>query len=485
MPTSHHLAAALCAVAAAACFRADVAPCTATCAASSDCPAGLACTAAGLCAESAATVCGGGPDAGPDAVTGTLDVTVRDVNGLPAIGVRVLAARPDGTPVDDTTTGGDGTATVSAPGVVDVTVVHTDGLGSDLTTIVAAAPGDHLVFGPDPHAPPTTMQTVIWPTDSGSFRYLLASSCDMTPQSVDNIPGQPTQTASIVLDPTCAGDHDVLIVDFDQFATFRHYLFAAGNAGPDITLTGSWQPYADATANLQQLPTGVTVPGGFTIVASTVLRAGDLARGASLLTGVTGGGGGANALVPLPPVGSGREMLVTAFHDDDTHRVESIVERIPVAGEYNLSVEPAMVPWVTSPAVIDATARTIRWTQLDAGPSAGPGDMVALDIEYMRGSTYFAWRIAAPIAAVTATGGPGEYQLAVPDLPGSEPFELLPTDTVSVKWMRIYGFTGGDYAAVRGRAGAGLAFFADPYAATDTFFVDPAITRIARSHYAM
>lgn len=484
MPTSHHLAAAVCAVAAAACFRADVAPCTATCASTSDCPAGLACTAVGLCAESAATICGGGPDGGPDAVGGTLDVTVRDVNGLPAIGIRVLAARPDGTPVGDTTTGGDGTATVPAPGVVDVTVVHTDGLGSDLTTILAAAPGDHLVFGPDPHGPPTTMQTVIWPTDSGSFRYILSSSCDMTPKVVDNVPGQPTQTTAIVVDPTCAGDHDVLITDYDQFATFYHYLFAAGNAGPDVTLTGTWQPFADATANLAQLPAGVSL-GGFVITAATVLRAGELARGASLVTGVTGGGGGASAIVSLPPVGSGREMIVTAFHDDDIRRVESIIERIPVAGEYNLAVESAMVPWVTSDAVVDATARTIRWTQLDAGPSAGPGDMVALQIEYMRGSTYFAWRIVAPVTAVTPTGGPGEYQLALPDLPGSGPFELLPTDTVSYKWLRIYGFTGGDYAAVRARAGAGLALFADPYAETDTFFVDPAITRIARSNYAM
>lgn len=486
MRTSHHLVAALCAVTAAACFRADVAPCTATCASSSDCPAGLACTASGLCAESAATVCGGGPDGSdsPDAVTGTLDVTVRDINGLPAIGVRVLAARPDGTPVGDTTTGGDGTASVPAPGTVDVTVVHTDGLGSDLTTILAAEPGDHLEFGPAPHSPPATTQTVVWPTDSGAFRYYLSSSCDMDPSNVAAVGGQPTQTTDIVLDPTCAGDHDLLITDTDQVATFRHYLFAAGNAGPDITLTGTWQPYADAIANLQQLPADVAL-GGFTVIASTVLRAGELAHGTQILTGVTGGGGGANAAVPLPPVGSGREMMVTAIHDGDAHRIESIVERIPVAGEYNLSVEPAMVPWVTSPGVVDATARTIRWTQLDAGPTAGAGDMVALKIDYMRGSTYFQWRIVAPIAAATTTGAPGEYQLALPDLPGSEPFELLSTDSVSYKWLRIYGFTGADYAAVRARAGAGLAVFADPYAETDTFFVDPAITRLARSNYAM
>jgi hypothetical protein len=68
--------------------------------------------------------------------------------------------------------------------------------------------------------------------------------------------------------------------------------------------------------------------------------------------------------------------------------------------------------------------------------------MISVDLAYTRGGGSFTWRIIAPPSAAQPTGVAGEFQLAIPDLPGDEAFEPRSTDTVgAAQHVRNYAFT--------------------------------------------
>jgi hypothetical protein len=479
------LCALLLAITTTACFHADVANCAASCASPADCPAGLVCTAAGRCAETASTACPGGPDAAPDGMPGSIRITVRDDRGLPATGVRVLAATADGTPVADTSTSTDGVAMVLAPGAVDITVVRTPSTGARLSTILGAVPGDDLWFGPERNEPVSIVHDITWPTNSDAVQYQVLASCTTPGVQMNAEPGSATETAPITLDPTCAADHDVLVLTLGTIPIDNAFLIATNQPDDDVVVTGTWMSYTTGTVNLQQLPAGIAAENIF-VAAVNVFRERDPARGAYAIGAAVGGGGGATVNLALPPIGAAREMATVVYDPADLMRYQQVVERVAPVGEYNLSIEPALVPWLVTPPVFDTTNRRVRWSQTAAGPSARDGDMIAAELKYARGATTYTWRIFAPVSAATPTSTPGEVELALPDLPGSDPFELRPTDAANRAWLRVYGFQNGyGYAAARRRADASIAGYSDVLRSTDTYFADPEVTRVVASQYGL
>jgi hypothetical protein len=478
----------LVAFAPAACFKADVANCAASCASSADCPGGLVCTAAGLCAESASTTCSGSPDAAldaaPDGAPGMIRITVRDDRGLPATGVRVLAATADGTPVVDTTTSTNGVAMVLAPGPVDLTIVRTPSLGARLSTILGAVPGDDLLFGPERNEPPSVVHQITWPSNDDGPLYQVYSSCATPGVQLTNELGNTTETAPITVDPTCADDHDVLVA-LVTGTTDDAYLIALNQPDDDVVITSAWVFMTVNRTNLQQLPADVPA-GNISVTSGNVFRDGEPARGWFTLGTAVGGGGGGTVDLRMPPIGAAREMATIVQRPADPMCTQQIVERIAPQGEYNVSVEPSMLPWLLSAPVFDTTNRRVRWTQGTAGPTSTAGDMIAAELAYNRGATTYTWRVFAPVSAATPTANPGEVELRLPDLPGSEPFELRSTDTANRAWLRVYGFQDGfGYDGARVRADAAIAGYSDFLRSTDTYFADPGVTRVVTSQYGL
>jgi hypothetical protein len=215
-----------------------------------------------------------------------------------------------------------------------------------------------------------------------------------------------------------------------------------------------------------------------------VFRDGEPARGWFTLATAVGGGGGGTVDLRMPPIGAAREMATILQLPADPMSSQQIVERIAPEGEYNVSVEPSMVPWLLTPPVFETTNHRVFWTQGTAGPTSRAGDMIAAELKYNRGATTYTWRIFGPISAATPTANPGEVELVLPDLPGSEPFELRTTDAANHVWLRVYGFGDGfGYDAARARADAAIAGYSDFLRSTDSYFADPEVTRVTASQY--
>lgn len=431
----------------AGCYQRDLADCAVSCATAADCPSGLACTASGHCAGTAATACGGGDDTdaptdGPPQ-TGIIHVIALDDRGLPSIGLRVIAtASFDGAALADTTTVADGTADLVITGEADVTVVVTTSLGSKLTTIRNVEPGTTVTFGRRRNEPPSVTRMITWSTDASAVSYVIFTSCGDTFKQVAAQGGATSQSTTIQLDPTCANDFDIMVTYTDG-ALQTAQQFQAANSG-DVVLSGAFTFFTQMNANFAQRPPDVA-NGNLQFTGRSIFRSSDPAVGPSSIGVVAGGSGGATSILQLPISGSvGRELYTLLNHDPDPgERIQRIAERVPPQGQYNLNIEPLLLPWITSNATVDLDARTVTWTQTSAGPLARTsGDLIAAEINYTRGPLDFSWRIIAPPSAAQPTSNADEFRLAILDLPGTEVFEPRPTDTVDpIQHLRLYGFT--------------------------------------------
>lgn len=462
------------------CYKRDLADCVASCATASDCPSGLACTASGLCATTADVSCGDvvGPDASPDSPPPavTVHVLVLDDRGLPAIGVRVIASGfADGVAFDDKTTIADGTAELEVTGDADITAVTTNGVGSQLTTLRAIAPGTSVTFGRRRSEPATVSRTITWSTHPSAVgSYFIHTSCTEDGKSVAVQSGVTTQSTTMQLDPTCASDYDVTVVVSDGALSFSQS--RANNTG-DATLAGLYQLFTQTDANFSQLPADVAL-ANMQFTGNAILRTTDPARGAGFLAPLAGGGGGATATITLPANGIvGRELSLSMGRmGDEFEQRQTIMERIPAAGQYNLAIEPQMLPWISNNPGVDVPTRTISWIQIPAGATARTsGDLYAVELNYERGSANFRWRIIMPPSVVESFETNG-FQITFPDLPGNEAFEPQAGDQFGFdQHVRIYGFTAATpvgYANVAPTADLAMSF-AQPvlFRATDNFLI--------------
>lgn len=437
----------------AGCYQRDLANCAVSCATSADCPSGLACTGTGRCAESATTACGADTDGGPDGppVTGAIHVVALDDRGLPAGGVRVIAVSAvDGSPVADTTTLSDGTIELAdVTGAADVTVVVTNGVGSRLTTIRSVSPETTVTFGRRRNEPASVDRTITFNTSPDAANYFIHTSCSPIPHQVIAQNGVATQSTTLALDPRCADDFDVMVVFGTQ--AFQSFFQFIGNATGNVVFDGTYTLYTQTDANFSALPADVSV-NSINLTGNAIFRAPDLAFGPSSFGVLAGGSSGATSLMTFPGTGVvGRELTLTVRNAlDEFEQFQQVMERIPAQGQYNLAIEPNLLPWITSDPVVDLGAKTVAWTQLASGATArATGDLVLAEINYTRGSLDFRWRILMPPSAVVATGNANEVRIALPELPGDEPFEPAASDTLEgLQHLRIYGFTSTSGGAV-------------------------------------
>lgn len=463
----------------AGCYQRDLGDCAVACATSSDCPSGLACTAAGRCSTNATCDDIPGDDAGPDPdgppVTGTIHVLALDDQGFPVANVRVIAmSSVDGSPIADTTTTSDGTVDLpEVTGSADVTVVVSNGSGSKLTTIRSVAPESSVTFGRRRSEPPSVNRTITWPTNASAGNYFIYTSCSATPKQVTAANGNATQSTSVALDPTCADNFDVMVAftdgAFQQFAVFT--LAATGN----VTLTGGYVLFPQAAANFAELPADLASVNNTNFAGAAVFRDAVPASGPTNFGILAGGPDSATSVMSLPVMGAAKRELYVTLHqvDDEFERIQQVAERVPTQGAYNLQVEPNMLPWIASEPVVDLATRSMTWTQLSPGADArAAGDLVVTEINYARGSLDFRWRIIAPPSAVTPTGTANEFQISLLDLPGDEVFEPRATDALEgLQHLRIYGFTSTAGAAVSYAQVSATADLAISTAPIDTFKV--------------
>jgi hypothetical protein len=460
----------------AGCYQRDVANCAVSCATSNDCPSGLACTAVGRCAASATDSCGGDTDAPADdgpIVPGIVQVLVLDDRGLPATGVRVIAsAFADGAAFDEATTLADGTATLEVSGEADITAVVTNGVGSQLTTIRAIAPGASVTFGRRRNEPATVTRTISWTTDPSATTYFINTSCGIDKSVTAQAGG--TNSTTIQLPAFCANDFDVMVVFGNAaFQTFSQ--FAGNNAG-NVLLDDGFTSFALTEANFSQLPSSSEV-SNINFTGTSIFRTSDPAFGPGSLGPVAGGGGGGTANLQFPSNGSvGRELVLTLGRNgDEFEQLQQVVERIPAQGAYNLAVEPQLLPWISSNPTVDLAARLVTWIEIPGGATARTnGDLIAVELNYERGSADFRWRIIMPPTLKQSFGRVGGFQLALPDLPGDEVFEPQAGDTLGFnQHLRIYGFSAAQpisYADVAPTADLALSFAPrELFRATDTF----------------
>lgn len=464
----------------AGCYQRDLGTCAVTCATSSDCPDGLSCSASGRCGDSCgADTDGGGTDADPDGppVTGTIHVVALDQRGLPAVGVRVIAmSSVDGSALADTTTLADGTIDLpDITGAADITVVVTNGSGSTLTTVRSVSPETTVTFGRRRNEAPSVNRTVTFNTSPDAANYFIHTSCNPTPKQVIAQSGVATQATTIQLDPTCANDFDIMIVFGTQ--AFQSFFQFAGHATGNVTFTGTYELYTQSDANFAELPADLASVNNTSFTGAAIFRTAEPATGPTTFGILAGGPDSATSLVTLPLTGSaGRELYLTmAQEGDEFERYQQIAERVPAQGNYNLAVEPNLLPWIASDPVVDLAAREITWTQISPGPDARTaGDLVATEINYTRGSLDFRWRIIAPPSAVTLAGA--DARIALLDLPGDEVFEPRATDALEgLQHLKIYGFTSTagmpmSYAQVSPTADLAISTAAfDTFKVTDSF----------------
>ncbi|HTM19074.1 MAG TPA: carboxypeptidase-like regulatory domain-containing protein [Kofleriaceae bacterium] len=425
-----------------------------------------------------------------------MSVTVYDDRGLPAVGVQVLLS-DDGGLVAELVTDDDGQASAPATGPVDVTVVR-EGLQTRLTTMRDAEPGDALRFGVRRGDVPSVAQQVTWTTDVSAVQYYLYSSCRMQELTLANpvivdAAATATQTTTLMFDPACIDDHDILLVYYGQLGVIPSYRLISHIAGGgQVMFDEPWTPFGAATtATFTQLPAGVT-PGGAgsssLMVQSVFPHAGSVTHGLSATNyGLTATADGASAY-DLFPLFDQRDATLSIAHDADARRWQKISQRLPAAATLDLAVAPASLPWLTTLPAADFDAHAIIWKQADADAGQDTADLLVIHFVWAGASR--SWRIIAPPGRAVANGAGDERRFALPAIPTLTDLLPGPGDTAAQVWLRLYGFGGTTgYRDVRPFADLAISDINEPwdsyqnYPLYDTWLLEPEVTRVTSSQY--
>lgn len=401
------------------CYAPAIEACRLACS-DSRCPAGLTCNAQGLCATSASEVCSAPPTDGSE--LGDVIVEVRDAEGQPFGNARVLFVDRQGVTVDDVLTGSEGTAMARMESGGNATVIRTifgPGEGAEVwvTTFVDLPPAAHVISAHTVDRERTRPVELHWTPHDDAQQYDVYTSCVGLSSAM-------TTRVTLAVPTTCPR-FDVVVIGRDSTGAPIGTLALGDQTGPAVELANAW---VDPTTR-----------GGMLDDAPTNAAATQLSIGGSLTAGVPH----VPSLVSLFPSSTGdlgtlplpRDMqLVSAValaRVPDTDSPAQVVIDHPEASEtrFVISLDGKVLPWVTPPATSLAT-NTLRWSVAPpANVTPAEPAFVVATMSYRRKESNIHWRLVAPAHWITDLSGDAR-ELVFPDVPGTQPFEPPPGDTV-------------------------------------------------------
>jgi hypothetical protein len=311
-------------------------------------------------------------------------------------GIDIIAIDPDGTVNTAVTVGG--TATLVIEAGASVTAVYRNDRGAVLFSFLAAAPGDHLVFGEQFAAdgPVTGTMTASFPSVASSYQVHHACGAARA--------DQPATTVRIDrLDACARNPQDLLYLGLDAAGGLTVWGF-----GNDVPFTNggstslpNWQGPGAFTIMFTGVPAGVSVAAQIQSVVNGVPGyfafdpEGAVNNGAYSLTR------------PWPPAG---DAVVGAARFDAPQGSQFRTEALPVSTTSWSVNNPVALPWLTTVA-FDPGARRVTWSQ----QGSQPYDAVLAMTQYTRREPAgeFRWFVIAP------AGGDGSSSIELPELPAA------------------------------------------------------------------
>lgn len=408
-----------------ACFSPTTAPCDYACGTGGSCPTGLVCNAENRCALAANDVCATAP---PDAPSDVVVIEARDDLGAPTAGVSVIVLSRDGDLITEQVTGADGTISVAVDPGASATVVRPSAdpdAPTEVTSFVDLANGMHVI---SQVAPPTTTRPVRveWGPRGDASPVSVYANC-LQQRSID-----PDGTgADLLVSATCGPVDIALFAELPNGAAgqLASAVSASSVSFPDV----GWATLSSVSVTMARLPTEITraqvtlapwtAPernGLFGMSVRTVVANTNYLMHAYPMFGIAG------SVIMTPSVMAPGETGVLRYAD-----------RLPPGGgTYMPDLDGVLLPYVYGLGV-DTATRSLAWKQLaPSGFTMATRHGTQAMFEVVRGGMLLGrWRV---IAAPRETGSPPAGSIAIPDLPGTQPFELQPGDAVSRAQLQLF-----------------------------------------------
>ncbi len=439
-----------------ACFSPATAPCDYACGTGGSCPTGLTCNAENRCTLAADDVCATSP---PDAPSGLLVIEARDDLGAPAAGVNVVVLSRSGELVTEQVTGADGTVSVAVAPGASATLVRPSS-PTEVTSFIDLANGMHVV---SQVAPPTTTRTVRveWSPRGDDSPVSVYANC-LQQRTID----PDGAGADLHVSATCGAIDIALYADTANGAVGQ---IASGVSAPSVSFPDTgWEALSAVSVTVARLPTEIaraqvtlapwTAParnGLFGMSVRTVVANTNYLMHAYATAGLAG------SVIMTPSMVATGETGVLRYAD-----------RLPPGDAvYMPDLEGRLLPFVYALGV-SAPMRAIEWKQVaPSGFTMATHHGTQAMFEVVRGGVVLGrWRV---IAAPRETGSHSTGSIAIPDLPGTQPFELQPGDAVSRAQIQLFATAPDAMQAVFEQFEVRLA--------NDNVFAVPALGFITRS----
>lgn len=377
----------------------------------------------------------GAVDAGVDAPSGLVGITVLDFTSVPAPGMTVVFQNADGTVAAMTTTDAQGyaSATMLAGGSVTAERPQRAGLsGRWFFSFTGVKPGDELLVGAAPSPTPTIFQTTfLLPTYPNTYDYQIVTDCG--DGSVLGSAAAPIATLTMSCSPVnvYVAAKNMMISNATIAALYAADVTVA--PGGTVDLTGaSYQPVTSMALDISGVSSNVTqtfaeigISDGQTILDTEVASTGFGSNGE-----VTG-----TANVAVLP-GTQFSVVTQLFSSGDQLASEEILQRVAPSNAYTVDTATIDTAWLLDGVDYNVAAEQIEWTETAGAVSP---DYARAEIIVTQ-SHGFTREIAGPYQ-------PG--RLAVPVLPSPlDEFNVTAGDNADVDKFYLATVPGG-WDAVR------------------------------------
>lgn len=379
---------------------------------------------------------GAGTDADPDAPTppvGNISITTYGSNSDPSglkPGVDIVAIDPDGS-TSTATTGPEGTTTLTIAAGASVSAMYPDQFDGryEVWTVLAAEPGDELVFGDAErieYGVPTADMDVTVPSIAGGYAYFVYGACGgesvaapMTTITIHQFANCEPATQDLFLVATNV-NNDIL-----GYGVLPATPFTAGGS---VALT-AWLPPGSLALDAAGIPPQVN--------RASMLAAMRLPSGPGHVQGeldLAPTGGSVSWTAPSPPVGDAIEVRLTLVTLEGPTQWTSDV--IDAAATSHTFADVAALPWV-SEIVVDPATSSLSFTA--AGGRAPDATWLSFSYAPEEFGQYYEWLVVAPPTT------DGANTITIPTLPA--PFDganLVASGSSSDAFVSLLDFVGAD-----------------------------------------